>query len=110
MATSIFDAAVKYLLENPQFLTYPGELSDPKVKRMVERLARSAVDPKVRREIDAELEIDRTINRLLDEREREHQAALQAKDAAIDLAIKAQEQRIAELKKQIEEKKTSKSL
>jgi hypothetical protein len=71
--------------ENPQLLNYTGDLSDPLVKRMVDRLARAAVDPQVRREMDAEQEVDRTINRLLKEKDQNYQAVLQEKDAALQV-------------------------
>ncbi|NOT59645.1 MAG: hypothetical protein HOP19_05400 [Acidobacteria bacterium] len=100
--------------ENPQTLNYTGDMSDPLVKRMVERLARAARDPQVRREMDAEQEVDRAINRLLDEKEREYQAALQEQELALQekelvlqekqAMLQAQEQLITELKKQLEER------
>lgn len=86
--------------EHPQILDYSGDLSDPLVKKMVERLARAVSDPQVRREMDAEEEVDRAINRLLDEKEREYQAALQEKVAVIEEKDKL----IAELMKQLSDK------
>jgi Skp family chaperone for outer membrane proteins len=69
--------------EHPQILDYTGDLSDPLVRKMVERLARAVSDPQVRREMDAEAEVDRAITRLLDEEKQQYQVALQAKDAAL---------------------------
>ena len=97
--------------ENPQTLNYTGDMSDPLVKRMVDRLARAAHDPQVRREMDAEQEVDRAINRLLDEKEREYQvvleenkAALQEKEAVIhekETALQEKDKLIAQLMKQL---------
>ncbi len=88
--------------ENPQILNYVGDLSDPLVKRMVERLARAALDPQVRREMDAEQEVDRTINRLLNEKDQEYQVMLQEKDQA----LQEKDQVIADLMKQLADKQT----
>ncbi len=114
IANPIYEAASKYLLEGE------GDLSDPQVKKMVERLARAAIDPRVRREMDAVEEVDRTINRLLNEERQKYQAALQEKETAlqeketalqeIETMIQAKEQLIADLKKQLEEKENTKTL
>lgn len=107
--------------DNPQVLDFTGDLSDPLVKKMVARLARAIRDPQVRREMDAEDEVDRTITRLLHEKDLEYQAALQEKEAALqekeatlqekeaalqekDVVIREQERRIAELMKQLANK------
>ncbi|MGH9841343.1 MAG: hypothetical protein ACREEM_21525 [Blastocatellia bacterium] len=104
--------------DNPHTLNFTGDVSDPLVKRMVDRLARAISDQQVRREMDAEDEVDRTITRLLHEKDLEYQAALQEKDAALqekdvalqekdavlqekDAALREQEKRIAELMKQL---------
>jgi hypothetical protein len=67
------------------------------VKRIVERLTRAITDPRVRREMDAEDEVDQTITRLLNEKDVEHQvtlrAALQEKDATIQKKDAALEER-----------------
>ena len=60
--------------DNPHVLDFTGDLSDPLVKKMVERLARAVSDPDVRRAIDAEAEVDRTITRILNEEKLKHQA------------------------------------
>ena len=83
--------------DNPHTLNFTGDLSDPLVKRMVDRLARAISDPQVRREMDAEDEVDRTITRLLHEQEIEYQAALQEKE----LALQEKDRLIAELMKQL---------
>ncbi len=101
--------------DNPHTLNYTGDLSDPLVKKMVERLARAISDPQVRRELDAEEEVDRTIKRLLDEEKREYQAALQEKEAALqavlqavlqekERALREKDRVIAELMKQLADK------
>lgn len=94
--------------ENPQILNYTGDLSDSLVQRMVERLARAVVDPQVRREMDAEQEVDRTIKRLLDEERQKSQAVLQEKELALqekELALQEKDRMIAELMKQLAEQK-----
>lgn len=93
--------------DNPQVLDFTGDLSDPLVKKMVERLARAISDPQVRREMDAEAEVDRTITRLLHEKDAEHLAELQEKEAALlekDALLQEQERLIAELTKQLSDK------
>ncbi len=90
--------------DNPHVLNFTGDLSDPLVKKMVDRLARAISDPQVRREMDAEDEVDGAITRLLHEKELEYQAALQEKDAALqekDAALQERARRIAELEKQL---------
>lgn len=98
--------------DNPHTLNFTGDLSDPLVKRMVERLARAISDPQVRREIDAEEEVDRTITRLLHEEKLKYQAelqeALQEKELALqaalrekELALQEKDRLIAELMKQL---------
>jgi hypothetical protein len=73
----------EYRTDDPRVLNFTGDVSDPLVKKMVDRLARAISDPQVRRELDAEEEVDRTITRLLHEKELEYQAALQEKDRII---------------------------
>jgi hypothetical protein len=97
--------------DNPQVLNFTGDLSDPLVKKMVERLARAISDPQVRREMDAEAEVDRTITRLLQEKDIEYQAALQEKDIEYqatlqekDAALQEKDRLIAELMKQLADK------
>lgn len=90
--------------DNPQVLDFTGDLSDPLVKKMVKRLARAISDPQLRREMDAEDEVSRTITRLLHEQELEHQAALQEKEAALqekEAALQEKDRLIAELMKQL---------
>ncbi|MGH9853700.1 MAG: hypothetical protein ACREBD_27995 [Blastocatellia bacterium] len=97
--------------DNPHVLNFTGDLSDPLVKKMVDRLARAISDPQVRREMDAEDEVDRTITRLLHEKELEYQAALQEKEAALqekeaalqekDAALQEKDRMIADLMKQL---------
>ncbi len=117
----------EYRTDDPHVLNFTGDVSDPLVKKMVDRLARAISDPQVRREMDAEDEVDRTITRLLNEKELEYQATLQEKDAALqekdaalqekeaalqekdaalqekDAVIQEQERRIAELMKRLED-------
>ena len=90
--------------EHPQILNYTGDLSDPLVKKMVERLARAISDPKVRRELDAEEEVDSTIHRLLDEEKLKYQAELQEKDAALQVALQEKETVIQEKEMALQEK------
>jgi len=115
--------------EDPHQLSYAGEVGDPLVKRMVERLKRAIGDDDLRRNMDAEDEVDRTIARLLreqaaklqaeaqekearhqaelQEKEARHQAELQEKDVALqekDAALQEQARRIAELEKQLDDK------
>ena len=97
--------------DNPQVLNFTGDLSDPLVKKMVERLARAISDPQVRREMDAEAEVDGAITRLLNEKDLEYQAALQEKDleyqAALqekDATLQEKDRLIAELMKQLADK------
>jgi hypothetical protein len=80
--------------DNPHVLDFTGDLSDPLVKKMVERLARAVSDPDVRRAMDAEAEMDRTIRRILDEEKLQHQMELQA-------ALQEKDRIIAELQKQL---------
>ncbi len=99
--------------DNPHTLNFTGDLSDPLVKKMVDRLARAISDPQVRREMDAEAEVDRTITRLLDEEKLKYQLALQEKDAALqetvtalqekDAVLQEKERLIADLMKRLEE-------
>ena len=90
--------------EHPQILNYTGDLSDPLVKKMVERLARAISDPQVRRELDAEEEVDSTIHRLLDEEKLKYQAELQEKDAALQVALQEKETVIQEKEMALQEK------
>ena len=83
--------------DNPHTLNFTGDLSDPLVKKMVERLARAISDPQVRREMDAEEEVDRAITSLLDEEKLKYQLVLQEKDAA----LQEKDRLIAELMKQL---------
>ena len=81
----------EYRTDDPHVLNFTGDVSDPLVKKMVDRLARAISDPQVRRELDAEEEVDRTITRLLEEKEAKHQAELQAKEAKHQAELQAKE-------------------
>ena len=99
--------------DNPHTLNFTGDLSDPLVKKMVDRLARAISDPQVRREMDTEAEVDRTITRLLDEERLKYQLALQEKEAALqetvtalqekDAVLQEKDRLIADLMKRLEE-------
>jgi hypothetical protein len=97
----------EYRTDDPHVLNFTGDLSDPLVKKMVDRLARAISDPQVRREMDAEDEVDRTITRLLHEKELEYQAALQEKDAALqekDAALQEKDAALQEKDAALQEK------
>lgn len=104
----------EYRTDDAHVLNFTGDVSDPLVKKMVDRLTRAISDPQVRREMDAEDEVDRTITRLLHEQELEYQAALQEKEVALqekeaalqekESVIREQERRIAELMQQLADK------
>ena len=85
--------------EDPHKLSYVGEPSDPLVRKMVDRLTRAIGDDDLRRHMDVEDEVDRTISKLLREKDSEYQAEIQEKDGV----IQEQARLIADLMKRLQE-------
>jgi roadblock/LC7 domain-containing protein len=95
--------------ETAKFYTY--RLKDPDVEQMAKMLAYMCADPKLRAQLEAEAEEDRTRNEWLRNQKRRDaeeaakwKQAAEAKDVELaekDLALAAQAAKIAELERQL---------
>ncbi len=101
----------KYKTTDSHVLEYTGDMSDPRVERIIKYLNRAMSDDEIRRAMDAEDEVDGLITQLEDDLEQERQAkeqALRAKEEerqAKEEERQAKEQALMEneiLRKQIE--------
>ncbi|MBL7815850.1 MAG: hypothetical protein JNL70_12620 [Saprospiraceae bacterium] len=105
----------KYKTSDTHVLDYTGDMSDPRVERIVKYLNRAMSAYEIRRAMDAEDEVERALSRIQDEAQRkldaeraEKEAALQAKEEALtakEEALKAKEKAEIELeilKRQLE--------
>ena len=111
----------EFLTDDPHLLDFYGDINDPLVKRMVDRLGRAIASEDVRNIMDVEDDIDRAFDRyaaIIEAKDK----ALEAKDKALETArqnaetarqnaeterykAETERQKVEELQRQIEELK-----
>jgi hypothetical protein len=103
---SVFDQT--YILESDTHkMDYVLKVSDPLVKRMVDRLNRAAASEQIRKQMNMEDEADRVVGGLLREQAEEHSKAMAQKNQIIsekEQVISEKEQVISEKEQVISEK------
>ena len=111
----------EFLTDDPHLLDFYGDINDPLVKRMVDRLGRAIASEDVRNIMDVEDDIDRAFDRyaaIIEGKDKVLEAkdkALEAKDKALETArqnaeierhkAETERQKVEELQRQIEELK-----
>ena len=104
----------EFLTDDPHLLDFYGDINDPLVKRMVDRLGRAIASEDVRNIMDVEDDIDRAFDRyaaIIEGKDKVLEAkdkALEAKDKALETErqnAETERQKVEELQRQIEELK-----
>lgn len=97
IANPLYDVVFKYLLEDIEIargllsakdkhqLEFLGDLNDPLVKKMVERLGRAIASEDIRDKMDVEDEIDRIFDRELKKIATEKDKIIEAKDQELEV-------------------------
>jgi hypothetical protein len=81
----------KYVTDNSQILDYSGDMSDPKIARMIRHLSRAMVSQEIRHKMDEEDSVDNYIGSLENTAEEERQARKAAEARAEEANAKATE-------------------